>query len=112
MYGSKIIGGGGGAPRATFAFYSVKLCTHKQFSRKTRKQIFFAEIKASYCPNIVSGLFSSGSTISTFSAGPHLCMSCDLNSCYYTNKIFQENQEELEANFFRRDKDLILFYCF
>ena len=24
---SKIIGGGGGAPRATFTFYSVKLCT-------------------------------------------------------------------------------------
>ena len=43
-------------------------------------------------------------TVSTFSGSLHLCMSCDLNSYYYTNTILQENQEELETMFLCRNK--------
>ena len=38
-----------------------------------------------------------------------MCSSCDFNSCSYTNPIFQENQEVLEANCICRNKALIPF---
>ena len=39
----------------------------------------------------------------------HLCMPCDLNSYYYTNAIFQENQKEPETKFLCKNKGLVLF---
>ena len=35
-------------------------------------------------------------------------MSRELYSCYYTNAIFQENQEELETSFFCRKRQNLL----
>ena len=45
----------------------------------------------------------------TFSGGLQLCTSGELYSYYYTNAIFQENQEELEIDFPSRNKRVILF---
>ena len=104
------------------AFQGVHICTNPviwtalitqmQFCRKTRKsqkQSFFSRIKVCYCSNIVSGLFDPTSTIMHFLGGLHLCTFCDLNSYYYTNAIFQENQEELETKFLCKNKRLLLF---
>ena len=62
-----------------------------------------------YIYNIDSSLYCHNFTVSTFSGGLHLCTSCDSDSCFYTNTIFQENQEELGTNCICRNKALIPF---
>ena len=59
-------------------------------------------------PKYKKGLFNPSPTISTFSGGLHLCTSCEMYSYFYTNAIFEENQEKLETNFLCRNKGLIL----
>ena len=91
---------------------STAVVTLTQFSKKTRKcwkQILFSEIKPLYHSNFDSSLYCHNFTVSTFPVGLHLCSSCDFNSCCYTNPIFQECQEVLEANCICRNKALIPF---
>ena len=69
---------------------------------------FFAEIKALYSSNIVSNLYCCKFIVSAFPGGLNLCTFHELYSYYYTNAIFQENQEELETNFFCRKRQNLL----
>ena len=87
-------------------YYTSAIFQENQEEPETK---FSSRIKACYCSNIVSGLFNPTSTITHFSGGLHLRTSCDLNSYYYTNAIFQENQEELETKFLFKNKGLLLF---
>ena len=101
----------GGLHLCTFCDLNSYYYTNAIF-QKNKEELetkFLCKNKRFLLFNIVSGLFNPSSTIRHFSGGLHLYTSSDLNSYYYTNAIFQENQEGLETKFLFKNKGLLLF---
>ena len=76
---------------------------------RARSKFHLKKLKPWYHSNIVFILYCPKFTVSTFSGGLHLCTSSDLNSNYYINAIFQENQEDLETKFLFKNEGVSLF---
>ena len=81
----------------------VKLLSHKcNFPGKSggvRNKFSLQEYRLDTVLTSVLVYFVLAPLLALFSGSLHLCTSCELYSYYYTNVIFQKNQEELETIF-------------